>query len=394
MASFLDQVGNVARDAVQGLACGVENYQEFIRRVSPLGDIVPPPPSLWPLLCPDRPPPPEVFPRPPFQGGQCEGVVYLISYAYDEITTFSPRQTVTPPQSPRAAIGPFRGFRYEQPKVIQGEEVFGRIVALTGAGPTTWHQAASNTGFFVANVTGITRQDGQPDDCGSPPPGFPIPPTPFPPLPPEDRPVTDPDGGPDIDFTFAPTLAPVFIDIDGSVNVPVNVNVSGPNIFAPVDIPVTINLPTFAPSFNFGGGQVGEPGPPTSPCCEPPTVPGEPVDGVEDEPVQTEPPPEGLRMYGVQVVSEVNTERTDATEIGTGPDIPSLWVPRIGSVYFELDVSQTRGEVRLLYSQDYDVKLSNQLVIGPTEGRIRRAFIRPAKGVRATAIPLFTAARN
>ena len=394
MASFLEQVGNVARDAVQGLACGVKNYQEFIRRVSPLSDIFPPPPSLWPLLCPDRPPPPEVFPRPPFEGGQCEGVVYLVSYQYEEMATFlSEPRTVVPPQSPIPALGPIGGLVGVNPRTISGFEGFASLQIIAGNGQFQINAFASNSNVLSWQITGITRQDGLPDECGSPPPEFPIPPEPFPPLPPEDRPVTDPDGGPDINFTFAPTLAPIFIDIDGSVNVPVNVNVSGPNIFAPVDIPVNINLPTFAPSFNFGSGS-GEPGPPVSPCCEPPTVPGPEVDGEEDEPIATDPPPEGLRMYGVQVISEVNTETTQATGISTGPQIPDLWVPRIGSVYFELDVSETRGEVRLLYSQDYDVKLTNQLVIGPTEGTIRRAFIRPSKGVRATAIPLFTAARN
>ena len=386
MAGFLEQVGNVARDAVQNLACGVENYQEFIRRVSPLSDIFPPPPSLWPLLCPDRPPPPGVFPSPPFTGGQCVGVLYRILY-----TAFGTQRIA----------GNFRGpvdvRTYTVPGSGGGFGVIGLEYRFTpiGDGPFSEWLTIGEFGDPDFTFDGVERADGGPDDCGDPPPQFPIPPTPFPPLPPEDRPVTDPDGGPDVNFTFAPTLAPIFIDIDGSVNVPVSVNVSGPNIFAPVDIPVTINLPTFAPSFNFGGGGGGgEPGPPTSPCCEPPTVPGPEAEGEEEEPVETAPPPEGLRMYGVQVVSAVNRDRTDASEIGTGSTVPSLWVPRIGSVFFELDVSRVRGELRLLYSQDYDVKLSNQLIVGPPEGNIRRAFIRPSRGVRMTAIPLFTAARN
>jgi len=394
VASFLEQVGNVARDAVQGLACGVENYQEFIRRVSPLSDVFPPPPSLWPLLCPDRPPPPQAFPRPPFEGGQCEGVTYRIE-GLSAVTKSAgdpdgTRQLIG--NGNRNVIGPVGGFTLENPL----NDGFRRIGIRTGVGVILVRDAPGDSVWYSDPLfTAIVRVDGEPDDCGNPPSEYPIPPAPFPPLPPEDRPVTDPDGGPDINFTFAPTLAPIFIDIDGSVNVPVNVNVSGPNIFAPVDIPVNINLPTFAPSFNFGGGGGGgNPGPPTSPCCEPPTVPGPGVEGEEDQPIVTEPPPEGLRMYGVQVLSQVEADRTSATNISTGSEIPDLWVPRIGSVYFELDVSNRRGSVRLLYSQDYDVKLTNQIVIGPPEGKILRAFIRPGKGVRATAIPLFTAARN
>lgn len=206
--------------------------------------------------------------------------------------------------------------------------------------------------------------------------------------------MTDPDGGPDIDFTFAPSAGPIFVDIDGSLKIPVNVNISGPNIFAPVNVPVNINLPDFEPTFNIGGAGGGEPGPPVSPCCEPPTVPGPEVEGEEEEPVVTEPPPEGLRMYGVQVVCEVNSLLTRASKVSAGEDVPGLWVPRIGSVYFELDVSNEEGSVRLLYSQDYDIKLTNQLIVGPTEGRIVRAFVRPGRGVRARALPLFTAARN
>ena len=386
MASFLEQVAGSAGDYVRSLACGIENYQEFIRRVSPLGGIVPPPPSLWPLLCPDRPPPPEAYPVPPYNGGQCPEQYTIFTQVISGPNAGPPNQVgglVGPLEyypEPFEGIQDFRGRMFFA-RCICGTSPQGRVcIALGSPSPTV--------------IDFWERTDGQPDNCGDPAPEFPIPRTPLPPGPPEDRPVTDPDGGPDINFTFAPSVGPLFVDIDGSLKIPVNVNVAGPNIFAPVNIPVNISLPDFEPTFNIGGGGGGEPGPPVSPCCEPPTVPGPEVEGDEDEPITTEPPPEGLRMYGIQVLSEVNGAVAQATVISTGADVPSLWVPRIGSVFFELDTSTEEGNSRITYSQDYDIKLANQLIVGPQNGEILRAFVRPAKGVRATAIPLFTAARN
>lgn len=394
MAGFLEQVGNVARDAAQGLGCAVESYQGLIRRLTPFDSPFPGPPSLWPLLCPDRPPPPEVFPdeTPPFTGGQCEDASYTVEGDV-EYVPFDPNE-------PTASGGRFIRRFLEGPIFAIEDDGSpnasrGQIRHGDGSGgeQITTIPGSSIDGTWVASNITVVRDDGGPDDCGDPPPLPPPPPGPLPDLPPEDRPVTDPDGGPDIDFTFKPTVGPIFIDIDNNLKIPVNVNIDGPNIFAPINIPVNINLPDFEPEFNFNGGGGGTE-PPISPCCEPPAIPGEEEEGEEDEPIATDPPPEGAKMFGVRVRSTVNAARTTASAISTGADVPTLWVPRIGSVYFEMEITQSEGPPVTTYSQDYDVKLDNQIIVGPDYGVIRRAFVRPGRGVSATATPLFVAARN
>lgn len=384
MAGFLEQVGNVARDAVQGLACGIENYQDFVRRLNPLGDVIPPPPSLWPLLCPDRPPPDDLFPRPPFEGGQCEGVVYNI---FTEVLS---GPNAGPPSFRGARTGPITYYPDAQGEISSptGIPLFGRVICGTAPGGQSCFQLGSPSPNVIDTWE---RADGQPDECGDPPPEIPQPPTPLPPLPPEDRPVTDPDGGPDIDFTFAPRVGPVFIGVGGGLFVPVTVNISGPNIYAPIDVPVNISLPDFSPTFNIGGGGGGggEPGPPDVPCCDPPEQPGPTEEGEEDEPVEVEPDEEGGRLFGVRVASVVNATRAKATRVGLSPNSPQLWVPRIATVVFELKSEDSEGNVVTSTSGDYNVKTTNQLVIAPEGVTVSRVFVTPSKGVQSSATPIY-----
>ena len=388
MPSILDQAQDVAREAARFAGCTLDAAYSFGSRILTGND----PASLFPALCPDGIPGPELFPVPPFEGGQCEGVVYLVSYQYEEMATFlSEPRTVVPPQSPIPALGPISGLIGVNPRTINGFEGFASLQIIAGNGQFPINAFASNSNVLSWQITGVEREDGLPDECGDPP----LPPRPNPPLPippPEDRPVTDPDGGPDINFTFAPTFAPIFVDVDGRLNIPVNVEVNGPNFNVPINIPVNISLPDFEPTINIGGGN-GEPGPPTTPCCDPPNVPGEETEGEEDEPVATEPTPPGAVMYGVLVRSVVNVGRAQATEINTGETVPSLWVPRLGSVYFELVVQDEEGNDRVTFSQDVDVKLTDQLVLAPSGVAVRRAFVRPSLGVSSAAVPLFKQGR-
>ena len=395
MAGFLEQVGNVARDAVQGLACGVENYQNFVRRLNPLGDVIPPPPSLWPLLCPDRPPPPEAFPPPPpFEGGQCPGVAYRVFYTIEMGNQFGNFSRLDGFLSPAVLVGPISSISASVPKTVGASDGFAQVEIISQSG-TFVETASANLVYRNPIIESIERVDGLPDDCGSPPPPPLPPPAPFPPLPPEDRPVTDPDGGPDIDFTFAPRVGPVFIGIGGGLYVPVEVNISGPNINAPINVPVNISLPDFAPTFNIGGngGNGGEPGPPDVPCCDPPEQPGPTEEGEEDEPVEVEPDEEGGRLFGVRVASVVNASRAKATRVGLSPNSPQLWVPRIATVVFELKSEDSEGNVVTSTSGDYNVKTTNQLVIAPEGVTVSRIFVTPSKGVQSSATPIYKRAQ-
>jgi hypothetical protein len=322
-------------------------------------------------------------------------VLYSVFYEYDQITTFSPRETVTPPQSPLTILGPFGGFSLIQPRVIQGEDVFGAIQAIAGNGTFTVNQFASNTGAFEARVTNIVRQDGLPDDCGNPPapPVGPKPPIiqppPSPPIP-----TVDDDGNPGPDIIFEPRVGPIFVGPLGEINIPVTVNVGGPTFNTPITIPVNVGLPDFNPTFNFGGsggiagdGDNQEPTGPVGVCCEGPIIvrgpglPEEPEDPPED------PPGPNDKIVGVVIVSDEQGGNQRNSEYFNAK--PTLLVPRIATVQFEVEVGGA-----LFFAPDQSVKSRRQVVAAPTIGNVTRALIEWENGWQGAFEYLYEAKNN
>lgn len=404
MSDLIQQALDVAEGAARRAFCTpwyIAKNLPPIGAVGLAGEIAE---GLWGAFCqgpfPPAPGSPTTQP-PPFSGGQCEGVNYRITYSYEAWTTFTQPSRITPPQSPRLGVGPVRGFRLEQPRTINGVEGFGRIVFLGGAGDATWHQASSNSALRAPMISAIARADGLPDECGDPPgiPGPPVPPPSYPgPLPPETRPVT-PDGEqPGGDFIFSPEVGDVYVDVDGSLNIPVNVNVGGPQ-FGPVNVPVNIKLPDFEPTFSptiiVGGGGGGpggtdpQPQPPQKPCCEipPPRLPRLPT-GAEEETEEPDDDEPGERVLGVVVaVAPVGPNR--ATEIMNDEGGPNIFAPRCGVVQFSIAFPET-----LAWSVDYPVKSRRQYIPAPPDVRVTGAVFLPDPGFAGEVFPVLAPTKN
>jgi hypothetical protein len=238
--------------AGKDFACGLYKLQP--------GALIPNPASkllvaVWDNLCdyPDSPglPPPAA---PPFKGGQCKGVAYLVDYAgtdergvafssqlgvrYGKIQSV---KSYTPNASGTATL--FNFIIYSETFDGQG---MGEVAVSLYYEPSTQLKPD-------AEITKVQRIDGNPDNCGDRPSVFP----PAPPPPPggynsPPTKITFGDNVTNVDLTFnfspppPPTVAP------GNFMPPVVVNFGQLNV--DFKIPIAFN---FDGTVNFGSGGSG-----------------------------------------------------------------------------------------------------------------------------------------
>jgi hypothetical protein len=131
--------------------------------------------------------PPVVSP-PPFQGGQCDGVLYNIAVFFERDTG--------------GGASSVAFFDVPGPvSSITNEDNPTRFTARVIADDGNYNQVrfGSFGGPYVITDIEVDRADGQPDNCGNPPGGGPAPnpnPRPDPGLDPGDEPFVDPKGRP------------------------------------------------------------------------------------------------------------------------------------------------------------------------------------------------------
>jgi len=364
------------------------------------------------------PTPPELgeptLPPPPFTGGQCSCVTYVVSYT---------RVRANPPQTlsgsftrPGPISGPINGGEIpENP----GRRSWGFYYGSAACGGRKFElivgsDLSVSAGQFTVTITGATRQDGQPDNCGNPPGGPPVPPPPAPPVPtpPDiDLPVTPPGGGPDVDFTFSPRTGPIFIGVGGALIVPVNVRVGGPDIDinAPISIPVNISLPDLNINFPGGGGGGGAPdnpsaptppgppprpipGPPYEVCCDAPVIPGPEVDIGDDAPIAPE--NDGRRLIGLLVRSSLAPGANNLTVVGQGGGALNLFLPRLSNVYFEVEAKNLSGVPRVGSTTAIPVQVLSQYVSAPADVKVVSWRVVNEANVSATVTPLYAPANR
>ena len=166
-------------DAGKSFACSLYRNQPGALIPNPINDVLR---LVWDDLCGDDsdglPPPP----TPPFQGGQCDAVVYRVFYTilssdgnsdsfgdfYGPIT--GARVTFDNPEGPRSRARYFIGCR-------------GGSDSPTGPTPPQFVFVGTNPNMPLdtsMQITNIERRDGQPDSCGNPPATYPLAPPPPP----------------------------------------------------------------------------------------------------------------------------------------------------------------------------------------------------------------------
>jgi len=289
-------------------------------------------------------------PDPPFTGGQCPKLYQL------NFTLLRTNDGATNGGSD-TALGPI-GPLYENRSfggTAKGTGVFvsdgsgGRVERnfLSFSDPDRW----SITSFNVVPITGA-------DDCGDPPidiePG------------PQTQPVSityNVDESTEVTVEGDLVISPVFVGINGKLFAPIQVDLGGiewsGNIELSPDFTVNIN----PKGINEGPGTVDNPGDLDEPS--------------EDTPAPTEPPPPGETIIGVivrcTIPGENNLSAIDAT------NIPDIYVPRLGSVSFQIDTGGT-----VAWTPDQDIKNLNCYIPCPAPQGATSVGVSLRPGVTGT----------
>jgi len=316
------------------------------------------------LECGDEPlgePPP-----PAFTGGQCPGTIYRITFSGGGY----PNGTCTVDNSSGSftVVGPVRGPFTDSVSPPPGGPLCPgtsgtRVYLRTGPSQNIEPLVGYSFGAFLNSIS-VSPESG-PDNCGDIPPEYPDP-----------APIDI-----DVDITFDDVLgvevtipvninySPSTVNFDGSVRVPISVNVN-PDI----TIDGSINLSTGDVTFNLGGNN------PPGRTDEEPETELPPDD--EPDPPDDEPPPPGFGIAGVFVYSN-RVSRTRETIIPFNI-AGSILAPRIASVKFEI----LGGDLGA-WTTDIDVKGVSAFVPCPVEWGASRVQVRWEPGWDGQFIPLY-----
>lgn len=378
----------MAQDAVRDTLCALGGTQRIgidlankvnpRYRGSPLGRFIDRQNRALRSFCPV--PPQEDIPdlAPGFEGGQCPGVAYTVTGTWDLFnsdgslnlsSSFGAQQVLGPFTIGPSDTNPAALFLYWTDSQGTPQENF-----LGGSGNTSR--------MIVLTSADVVRDDGQPDDCGNPPPS---------PLPPGSPPPTDP-FRPGVDITidlpdigpttvvFAPVVGIIYADIDARIKIPVKVNINIPAINFNFDIDFNIDLtdPTADPEpvtdepGDDGSGRNTEDDCPELPECDDESEEEEPGDEDEDERDA-----KGTEVVAAVVKSVRNLQRTRATEI-LQDDAPNIQAPAVGFINFVYLEPDSDTEV---FSSDIPVKNVNNVIPAPEVGLVcQRVVGTPNQG--------------
>jgi hypothetical protein len=317
-------------------------------------------------------------PPPQFTGGQCVGELYKVSYLTEdrlsrpdncqEFGNPITRNDLIGGASPYIGpIGPITevltdavtpGYGFQTIQVQTGGGL--RFINLGGAQSRSYWKECGVSNRYSNFV--VVRANGDPDDCGDPPPVYP-PPAPIN----IDIDVTyNTDDGTEVTVTIPFIYAPITTDINGDFRIPFTFN------FGDIEFSGDVNLePNFDVTINPPTGPRGTDSPLTD------------LPGPDDEiPVEQAPPDE--RVVGVVVQSALVGEQ-QLTTIFT-ENIPQILAPRCGSVKFGYAIAG-----RSFWSPDIDIKDLNCFIPCPFSQGADTVAASPAPGVALNYVPIFGA---
>lgn len=260
------------------------------------------------LFCNTPPVPP---PDPPFQGGQCD-TAYTVMVTYTRIRPGFPS---APRSGTLSGLGPISSiFIVEEPNESGNVFVGVRGIFADGERTVGGFEGVGASGQNLQST--VTRDDGQPDDCGDPGPQIPpVPPNVTDGIP---TPITFVDEGGDT-VNLTPTLfyGNVVINANLDATIPVDIQFD-----ADTSLSANLNLTTGDINFNIGSGS----GQDETAC--PPT----PDDTIPDPPEGEENQLERIVAVRVNVsFIDMDVSLTEVLQDGGNPDV---WLPDLGLVQF------------------------------------------------------------
>jgi hypothetical protein len=318
MATFKEAVSEAIKAGYCGTVRREPAYFAALRRlvVNPDSGLADAANTFNKLVCNSSDDAEDDFPPPPFTGGQCS-VLYTVNVAGTNtcLGGGSGSGFVTGPISGGFAAPRGTGTACDgSPSwsfFVQGAP----STSPVQIGPVNMKQADANTW----GITSVSRLDAGPDNCGDPPIEFP----PVGPINVGPFNITyNDDGDTEITVPIALVFAPVTISANGTVSIPVTIDVGGIEFSANFDL-----FPDAEITF-FPNGLFGSPGTPDNPEITDPEPGSEGQEEPEDEPILD------AMIIGV-VVRSVKDGLTRSSEVDQDA-LPTLYAPRLGNVSFRV----------------------------------------------------------
>lgn len=287
--------------------------------------------------------------EPPFTGGQCNAV-------YSVFATTSGVDLSIGGQSPRNLQGPLGGVTLVT-TLIGSPFPDSTRYQFVFSGPNDGPEFTARADFTPAPGFRIAgRVDALPDDCGDPPPIIP-PPGPV------ERPITviyDTDDSTEITVNGTIVFAPVFVEFDGTLRMPINLDLGGFEWSGNIELAPEFNIELFPRGIDETPGI-------TDGDEEPfPEDPSDPIEPVEEDAAPT--------IIGVEVFSQVSASAPASSILFPGG--PNIYAPRLGSVKFAI-----RTPTSLVWTADIDIKNRESYIPNPvTQGAVA-VRVSPAPGV-------------
>lgn len=370
MSSYLDGL----KGAVGGAVCFVADKLDSAATYT-FGT---PPGSIGGAACNNPSPPPP--PQPPFNGGQCPNERYFVTFNFDTQPFDCALPASTGSTTRGAFFGPIRGIEIRDTGefcgATHGREIW--ILHSQFGGGDAETRVLDGTGqprFINPVITSVSRQDGDPDNCGDPPIS--------PPEPPGQQPIS---------FTYINNEGDD-VTVEGDVNIGIPILIAPFTLIAPVTVTaggidfngsVTLSpnfdvtlSPSFGGSGNGPGGGGGGDGEPTEPI---PPDDEDPEDDEPDEPIACE----DLPLKGLVVTLQFSEEMR-ATELIQDGTIPAIGVPRVAILYFIARMGN-----REVYMPGIDLKSRQQYVPVPFNSLVTCWRIHLESGVSVGSVrPIF-----
>lgn len=344
MASFPDALRSGLRRAYCSQVRQSPTWFSNLREVLVGGDLLRRGDALNRWVCgtdPDEPPPIE----PPFTGGQCPGVSYLVTVT----GTASPTQSGN---ATRIVDGPVGGvcFGAPTPTGVLPIGVSGANGCITSGGGIGNTQVASQGTWQITN---IEPRFGAIDNCGDPP-------LDLPPPGPVEVPVDityEGDDNTNFNLTVPVIFAPVYVALDGSINIPIRIPA--------INLTGNINLEN---NFEFTPDFGPESGPGETDGDEPPNDPDstDPVEPPSEESPAT--------IIGVEVFCQVSADAPASSIIFD--NAPNIFAPRLGSVSFAI-----RTPSSIVWTADESIKNKEMYIPCPAPQGAVAVRATPAPGV-------------
>lgn len=288
----------------------------------------------------------------PFTGGQCPGTIYEFDQQRGGSTINTERETDDG--------DPIKGRIGAVQERVNEFNLLDYVVPVGNGEVTLATNFSTPQNFRIVAVRAV---DG-PDDCGDPPaqPPEQYNPTDFT----DTVDVTyDPPTGPSVTIPVGLVFAPVTVDVDGSVQVPVqvefapNVNVDATLDLSTGDLKIVQNIDVTLPT------ELDDP----TILDDPMGVPGDPITGLEDLEYD---------IIGVYVRTISAVPPFPGTPRPTDNPGVQFFVPRLGSVSFHCEILSSPG---LGWTEDIDVKYSSQVVYCPVPWGAKNVVVTPQPGV-------------